>query len=257
MLSHLKNAAGRPYIGLAAAGIAYYIFLAMIPLIASAVLFFGIWADPATVGAQIDSVSAALPGAAGELVGSKMLDIAAGDETAQGLGLAASIAFSLFAARGGAMAVINGLDLAFRAEDERSFVRRNILALSITAAGIVGFGVIGLGIGLAGFSDGILADTVTYFVLAAAALFGAALLYRYAPDRARPAWKETLPGAALFTILWILGTAGFGIYVSNFGRYDATYGSLGAIIVLLTWMWLSAYLLLLGAAFNRSRQADC
>ncbi len=257
MLSHLKNAAGRPYIGLAAAGIAYYIFLAMIPLIASAVLFFGIWADPATVGSLIDSVSAALPGEAGKLVGSKMLDIAAGDETAQGVGLAASIAFSLFAARGGAMAVINGLDLAFSAEDERSFVRRNILALSITAAGIVGFGVIGLGIGLAGFSDGILADAVTYFALAAAALFGAALLYRYAPDRARPAWNDTLPGAALFTILWIIGTVGFGIYVSNFGKYDATYGSLGAIIVLLTWMWLSAYLLLLGAAFNRSRQADC
>ena len=85
-------------------------------------------------------------------------------------------------------------------------------------------------------------------------MLGASLLYRRAPDRPRPEWKETFPGAALFAVLWLVGTILFSAYVSNFGRYDATYGSLGAIIVLLTWMWLSAYLLLIGAAFNRSRQ---
>lgn len=254
MLSHLKNAAGRPYIGLAAAGIAYYTFLAMVPLIASAVLIFGIWADPATIGSQVDAVAQLLPGAAGELVGTEMLEIAAGDDTAQGFGLVLAIALSLVAARGAAMAVIDGLDLAYRAQDERSFIRRNALALGITVAGILGLGLIALAIGYAGFTDGILSSIISYSLLFVAVLLGAALLYRRAPDRHRPHWKETLPGAALFAAAWLVGTAGFGTYVANFGNYDATYGSLGAIVILLTWIWLSAYLLLLGAAFNSSRQ---
>jgi membrane protein len=256
MLSHLKTAAGRPYLGLAAAGIAYYAFLALVPLLASIILLYGIWADPETIGAQIGTVTSALPGAAGELVGTQMVEVASGDSSAQGLGLIASLALSLFAARGGATALIDGLDLAYRTTDDRGFIKRNVLALLVTLAAAIGFGLVAAVVAFAGLSDGIAADILLYALMAGAMTFAAAFLYRKVPDRDPPAFAETLPGAVFFALVWLLATAGFGIYVANFGRYDATYGSLGAIVVLLTWMWLSAYVLLIGAAFNAERQGS-
>ena len=255
MLIHLKNALQRPYLGLAAAGVSYYGFLAMVPLLASAILFFGLWADPATLSDQLSTVTDTLPGPAGELVGKEMLSIAGGDEKKQGLGLAISLLLSLVAARGGALALIDGLDLAFEVSDSRGFVERNILGLAITVAAILSVAIVILTLGYAGFGNGVAGKIALYIVLFAAVLAAAALLYRKAPDRDRVAWRQTLPGAALFAAGMLAGTIGFGIYIANFGNYDATYGSLGAIVVLLTWMWLSAYLLLIGAAFNRDRQA--
>ena len=253
MLDDLKTALQRPYLGLAAAGVAYYGFLAIVPLLASALLLFGLLADSATLGALLATVTDTLPGPAGELVGTQMLDIAGDDAGAQGIGLLVSLLLSLIAARGGALALIDGLDLAFKVNDSRSFVRRNLLAVAITVGAILGMGLVVLTLGYAGLGDGMLGKAALYLVLFAAVLAGASILYRKAPDREGIAWIDTWPGAALFAAGMLAGTLGFGIYVAKFGDYDATYGSLGAIVVLLTWMWLSAYLLLIGAAFNASR----
>jgi membrane protein len=81
-------------------------------------------------------------------------------------------------------------------------------------------------------------------------MLGLAVLYRYAPDRDKPQWRWVSPGAIAATILWIVASIGFTVYVANFNSYDKTYGSLGGVVILLTWLYLSVFMVLLGAVIN-------
>lgn len=251
--------AGRDNLGLAAAGVAFYTFLAMVPLLLSAVLIYGLAADTQTVASHVNAMASVLPATATEIVRGALESIVAGSSDKKGLGLAIALGFALFAARNGAAAVITALGIAYDREDDRGIVRRTLLALLLTLGGILGcaavIGAVVLFAALEALVPGVggsaaIYKVASYMGLLLAGMAAAGTLYRYGPDAAEPRWQWATPGSVSAALGWIALTAGFGFYVDNFGSYDATYGSLGAVIVLLTWMYLSAYVLLLGAEFN-------
>jgi membrane protein len=259
VLAQAFKRAGGHNLGLAAAGVAFYTFLAIVPLLLSAVLIYGLAADMQTVGSHVAAMASVLPDAAAGIIGGQLESIVAGSDGKKGLGLLLALAFALFAARNGAAAVITALGIAYARPDDRSFVKLTLLALALTLGGIfVGALVIGAVVLFAALealfpevrgSAG-LYQAGTYVGLLLVGMAAAGVLYRYAPNGAEPRWQWVTPGSAFAAIGWLVLTFGFGFYVENFGDYDATYGSLSAVIVLLTWIYLAAYVLLLGAEIN-------
>ena len=151
---------------------------------------------------------------------------------------------------------MTGLNIAFHAGEARGFVRGNLVALAITLGGIVGLvGLGGIGTALAVIA-GPIGALVSFLVLLCAATGGAAVLYRFAPNKPTPEWRVILPGALLFAGGWLGATAAFAFYAANFGSYNATYGSLSAVVVLITWFYVSALLLLLGAEYAAVKASD-
>ena len=235
---------------LIAAGIAYYGFLALVPLLAAAFLTYGLVVAPETIAAHGQSLTQTLPGAAGELVAGQLENVAEQRSGSSGLGLAVALTLALIGARVAAGALITALDMAFEAKTERGFIAANLLALAITLGAVVALGLVA---GITALVSTILAGTggafASYALMGIAGFGGATLAYRIVPQRRAVTRGQAMRGGALFAIGWIAASAGFGFYASNFGNYDATYGSLGAVVVFLTWVWLSAWLLLLGAHF--------
>lgn len=261
-------AAGQDNISILAAGVAYYAFLAMVPLLAAIILTYGMIADPAMVAQHIGTLADSLPQAAAEVIGGQLEAVVETSGTAKGLGLLLAIALALFGARNGAGAVITAISLAFNDRQKRGFVRANLLALAITAGAILGMGLVAAAMtATAAITDLIpnlsgagqlLGQIVTYALLATLGALGAALLYRRVPNDKSPGFRDVFPGALVASIGLVLLTWAFGYYVANFGSYNATYGSLGAVVVLLTWLYLSAYVLLFGAeiaAVSSQRQS--
>jgi membrane protein len=251
--------AGRDNLGLAAAGVAFYAFLAIVPLLLSAVLIYGLAVDIQTVANHVAALASVLPAAGTEIIRGQLESIVSGSSNKKGLGLALALALALFAARNGAAAVITALGIAYDKEDDRGIVRLTLLALTLTLAGILGgAAVIGAVVLFAAMEtlvpeigeSAVLYKVATYVGLLLAGMAAAGILYRYGPNRTEPRWQWATPGSAFAGVGWVALTVGFGFYVENFGNYDATYGSLSAVIVLLTWIYLSAYVLLLGAEIN-------
>ena len=241
--------AGAGNAGIIAAGVAYYGFLAMVPLLAAAIMTYGLVVDPQTIAAHGQTLARTLPGGAGDLVSDQLSSIAERRSGTSGLGLAAAIALSLFGARVAAGALITALNMAFDAPESRGFVKANLLALAITCAAVIALGLVAgvttlVSTVLAGVGGGAFAS---FAVVGLAGLGGALLAYRIVPNVHAIDRHAALRGAILFASGWMIASAGFGLYASNFGNYDATYGSLGAVVVFLTWLWLSAWLLLIGA----------
>ena len=250
MLSDLKSAwaaGSADNISIIAAGIAHYALLALVPSLAALVLGYGIFADPATVADHIRALSANLPAAAAEIIGDQLRNVSEGAGSAKGFGLLFALGVALWGARNGARALMTGLNIAFHAGPSRGFLRGNLVALAITASGIIGLVVLGTLTTALAVIAGPAGAVASFLLLSLAATGGAALLYRFAPNTARPGWREILPGAILFAAGWLAATAAFAFYAANFGSYNATYGSLGAVVVLITWFYVSAMLLLLGA----------
>ena len=242
--------AGGNNMGIVAAGVAYYAFLSMIPVIAALVLGYGIFAEPATVERHIALISGSLPGEAGTLISEQMRAVTETDSNKKGVALAGAILLALFGARGGAGAILTAIEIAYDTQDRRGFIQRNLMAIGITLGALVACALVALAVAATGLLAGFVGKLASYLVVMAGGAGGALLLYRYGPDREAGVWRNQLPGAVLFGAMWVLLTIGFGIYAANFGNYGATYGSLSAIVVLLTWLYLSAYVLLLGAELN-------
>lgn len=251
---------GHDNIGLIAAGVAFYGFLAIVPLLGATVLSYGLIASPATVIANMKSLTAVMPAQAAELVGGQLLHVVQASGGKKGLGLLLALAIALFGARGGAGAIMTALNIAYDEEEKRGFIATNLTALAITAAAVlvailavVAMAALARLEALLPGAPGIVlvvGKLLTYLVLLLAAAGAAAALYRYGPSHADARWVWLTPGSLLAAVGGVVLTLGFGFYVSSFGSYNATYGSLGAIVVLLTWLYLSAYVLLFGAELN-------
>jgi len=256
----------RDNIGLIAAGVAFYGFLAMVPLLGASVLTYGLFADAADVANDVGKLFSVLPGDAAQLIGDVLDTVVKSSSGKKGLGLLVALALALFGARNAAGAIITALNVAYEQEETRGFLRVNLLALAITAAGVATFVVGLLAVAAAGYlhlalpSAGpgtmIVSKVGSYLVLGLLAGTGAAALYWFGPAGDDRPWRWLTPGSILFAVTWVVLTAGFGFYVANFGHYGATYGSLGAVVVLLTWMYLSAYALLFGGELNSELEKE-
>lgn len=247
-------------VGLIAAGVSYYVFLALVPLLGAIALTYGLLADIRTVNANIASIVALLPGDAGQLIAEQLVSIVQSSAGKKGLALLFALAIALFGARNAVGGMIKALNIAYEEEERRTFLRVNLLALAITAAGVLAMVLAMAAIGALGLLHLALPQAspwvrglglaATYVLIGCVGATAAALLYRYGPSRDRPRWRWLTPGSLLFAAGWVLLTLGFGFYVRRFGNYGATYGSLSAVVVLLTWLYLSAYLLIFGAELN-------
>lgn len=246
-------------IGLIAAGVGFYGFLALVPLLGATVLTYGLFADAGDVARHVAALFSVLPRDAAQLISSMLDTVVKTSSGKKGFGLVLALVLALYGARNAAGAIITALNVAFEVEETRSLVRVTVLALAITVAAVASF-VVGAAalaavryINLALPSDGIAgiaSKAASSLVLALLAGTGAALLYRFGPAGQDRPWRWITPGSLLFAVTWVALTAGFGFYVAHFGNYGATYGSLGAVVVLLTWLYLSAYALLFGAELN-------
>jgi membrane protein len=252
--------AGDDNVGLISAGVAFYGFLALIPLIAAIVLTYGLVADPETVMRHVQGLFTLMPQDAARLIGDQMLSVSSTASHKTGIGLLVSILLSLYGAMKGASAIITALNIIYDEEEERGFIKKNLIALAAT----VGAALVAL-TGIAAISALAFVESlfpgapsamlivirIAFWIAAALAATAAiAALYRYGPSRDKAKWRWLTPGSLFGTLAWLAVTFGFGLYTASFGNYNATYGALGAVVVLLMWLYLSAYVLLLGAELN-------
>jgi membrane protein len=246
-------------IPLMAAGVAFYSFIALFPALIAAITLYGLVADPEQVEEQIRDLSAALPSESATLIADQLRQITSTSDRALGVGLVISVLGALFTASGGVANLIKAINLAYDEQETRGFARLRGVALLLTVGAIV-FLVVAVGlvavlpvvldqVGLG--SVGRTVVGVLRWVGLVLFVTGAlAVLYRFAPDRDDPRLSWVTLGAAVATVLWIIGSAGFSVYVGNFGSYGETYGALAGAVVLLLWLFLTAFIVLLGAEIN-------
>jgi len=251
---------GDDNVGLIAAGTAFYAFASVVPVLAATVLVYGLVADQATVVANVRALFAVLPADAARVAGDQLATVVATSDGKKGFGLVAALALALYGGTKATGSVVTALNIAYEAKEDRGFLRTTLLNLAVVAGGVVLIlsavavtGALAFLERLMPGAPGVVLGAIRvagYLVLALFTVTAVACLYRYGPARASARWTWLTPGSVLATVLWLAGTAGFGFYAANFGNYGATYGSLSAVIVLLTWLWLSAYVFLLGAELN-------
>jgi len=247
-------------VGLVAAGVAFYAFLALVPLLGATVLTYGLVADPQTVASNVKSLTSVIPQDAAKLVGEQLMSVVQTSGGKKGLGLLLAIGIAIFGARNAAGSVITALNIAYEEEETRGFLKVNLLALAITAGAVVIAVIALLAIAALGYLEKLfphapgvvlgLGKLASYVLLLLGAAAAAATLYRYGPNRERAQWKWITPGTLFAAIGWLLLTFGFGFYVAHFGNYNKTYGSLATVVILVTWLYLSAYVFLFGAELN-------
>ena len=252
--------ASKDNISLVAAGVAFYGLLAMVPMLGATVLTYGLVATPQTVLHNMQSLTTSLPTDVAKLVGDQLMNVVKTSGSKKGLGLIVALAVALWGARNAAGSMIIALNIAYEEEEKRSWLQVTLLSLAITAGAVLLALVAAAAIGaMAQLQSwlpnigpvGVIAGKVlAYVLLGAIAAAAAATLYRYGPSRTKAKWKWITPGSVFFAIGWVVLTLGFGYYVSHFGKYNVTYGSLGGVIVLVTWLYLSSLILLFGAEFN-------
>ena len=254
------NESSTDNVGLISAGVAFYGFLAFVPTLAALVLCYGLFADPSTIADHLRSLFRLLPEEAARLIGEQLLSVTNSGAGKKGFGLVASFALSLYGAMNGASAIITAVNIAYDEEESRSFIKLTGLAGLITI-GLLIAGVVAIfAIAALAFLEQLLpgapgivitAIRVGFWLLTAlAASMILSMIYRYAPDRHHAQWRWLTPGSVVATIGWLAVSLGFGIYAANFGNYGATYGALSAVVVTLMWLYLSAYILILGAELN-------
>jgi membrane protein len=244
-------------IPLLAAGVAFYTLLSLFPAIIAAVSIYGLVADPQTVRDQIDNLTKMLSPETAKIIGDQIEQITSGAGGALGFATVLGILIALWSASSGMKALITGVNLAYDETETRKFAKLRGLAVLLTLGAMVLLVVAGATI--AGFPP-IANDLpmvlqwvlgiVRFIILAALVIFGLAVLYRYAPDRDEPKWTWVSWGSVVATVLWIVASIGFSVYASSFGNYNKTYGALAGIIILMFWLFLTAYVVLFGAEFN-------
>lgn len=259
ILLRVKEEQSKDHLSIIAAGVAFYSLLALFPALAALISLYGLVADPAQVQQQLSQVSGFLPPEAHRLLDQQLSRIVSQSGGALSLALIGGVLLALWSAAKGMNALITALNVAYDEEETRGFFKLNGLALLLTFLGIL-FVLISLtlitavpallgNLGLPGFLQAIV-NIGRWFLLAVLIMLGLAALYRYAPDRDQPQWNWVSWGSGIATALWILASLLFSFYVANFASYNETYGSVGAIIILLMWFYLTAYVILLGAELN-------
>lgn len=245
---------------LTAAGIAFYLLSSVFPGLAALVSIYGLVGDPSEVGRQIAPFAGLLPPEAMKLLTDSLQGfITSSADSHVSLALVTSLIIALWSARAAMAAIMVGLNIAYEEVDRRSFVVQTLVSLALTV-GVLAFVVVAI------FSIAVVPAILALFylgdtmqalleygrwpLLAAVVVFGFAVLYRYAPYRSHPRWRWITWGSATATVLWLLGSILFSFYVRNFGSYDKTYGSLGAVIILLLWFWFGALVMILGAEID-------
>ena len=242
-----------------AAGVTFYTLLALFPALAALVSIYGLFAAPGTISEQLGALSQVVPGGGMQIISDQVHSLTSNGNKALGFALVIGLATSLWSANQAIKAVFDALNVVYDERERRGFFLRTVLTLAFTVGGIL-FVVIAMGavvalpvalnfVGLGPESDLVL-RILRWPVLLIAITLMLALIYRFGPSRERARWQWVTWGGAFAAVAWLLVSIGFSWYVTNFGSYNKTYGSLGAVIGFMTWIWISATVVLIGAELN-------
>lgn len=250
---------GRDHVPIMAAGVAFYALLAIVPAIAALVAIYGLVSDPSEVRSQIAALRPILPREVQRFLVDQLGRAIAHSNQALSIGAFTSIALSLWSATRGTKALITAVNVAYEEREQRSFLMQNVVGVVFTLGAILGT-LVALGLvvvlpsvmdllGLSGWT-GTAVSLLRWPLLFVSVMFGIGLLYYFGPTRARAQRHWVSWGAVMATSLWLLGSVLFSLYISHFGSFDKTYGSLGAVVILLLWFFVSALVIILGAELN-------
>lgn len=239
-----------------AAGMTYYSILAIFPAIAALVAVYGVVSDPSTIAKHLDQLRGFLPGGAIDVAGEQLTRVASKGSQTLGLTFLVGVSVSLWSANAAMKSLFDTLNIVHGEEEKRGFFILNGVSLGFTIGGVL-FMLAALGsivvvpvvlgyVRLSDFGDVFLRIgrwPAMYVILT----FALAVIYRYGPSREAPRWRWITWGSAIAALLWLALSGLFSWYAANFGKFNETYGSLGAVIGFMTWLWISAMVILLGA----------
>ena len=251
--------ADRDNLSIVAAGVAFYAFMSLFPALASVVSLYGLLVDPQTVASQMDALATLMPPDARSMLHEQLGRLAGSSTGALGFGFVLGLVLTLWAATSGTKTLITACNIAYNERERRGFFKVNAMALGLTVL-LLAFLIVAMTL-VAALPVIVNALPLpswlswTLRLLRWPLLFGMvvtalAVLYRYAPSRDEPRWTWASPGALMAAALWLLGSIAFSVYVSNFGNYNKTYGTLAAVVVMQLWLLITAYAVLIGAEIN-------
>jgi len=257
VLKRTKLQVKQDNVSILAAGVAFFLLLALAPAMVAALSIYGLVSEPEDAARHIEEMGTALPPDARDLISQQLETATSASGGKLGLSLIISIAAALWSASKGAKSLIETINVAFDEDETRGFVKLRAMSLLFTvafvAALLVAIGVIAvlpvLGDTLGSAGD-LMVTVLRWPLLAVLMIVGLAILYRYAPDRDEPKWSWVSHGAVVATVIWLIGSGIFGLYVNRFGKFGETYGTMGAVVVLMLWLYLTAFCILIGAEMN-------
>jgi membrane protein len=222
-------------------------------------VLYGLIADPVQVQEQVAAAAGVIPVEVREIIATELTEMAGASPTGLTWGFAVTLGLALWYASAAMKSLVLALNIALKEEEKRNLIMFNLVGLAFTVLGILGVivalvTIVGVPAVLAfvGIDEqlDLAVRIVRWPILAIFVVLGLAVLYRFAPSRATARWQWISYGAVLATLIWLIASVGFSIYVSNFGNFNATYGSLGAIVVVLFWLYISMFVIILGAKLN-------
>jgi membrane protein len=259
ILMRVYSSIGKDRVVALAAGVTFYSVLALFPAIAALVALYGLFADPGTIAGHLDAASGILPGGAMQVIGDEMKRIAAQGNNTLGVTFLVGLVTALWSANAGMKSIFDTLNVVYKEPEKRGIVSLNSISLSFTVAAII-FALLAIGamvvlpVALEYFGVGDFAHTLITILrwpaLLIVVMFGLALIYRFGPSRAKPKWRWITYGSAFAAVAWLVLSLLFTWYAAHFGSYNKTYGSLGAVIGFMIWIWLSVIVVLIGAEIN-------
>lgn len=253
-----KNEIAQDNLSIVAAGVAFYCFLAFVPALGAVIGVYAWVSDPAQVSSHLESLAQVMPEQIMPMLREQMTRLAAENQAA-GISAVVSVLLAIYGSSKAATALIQGLNIAYDEEEKRGFFKLQGVALLLTLIAIIG-AVVAIGLVAVlpailqvmhlGRATELIASLARWPILIGGFMFALAVLYRYAPSRDEPRWRWVSGGAVAASVLWVAGSGLFSLYVSKFGNYDKTYGSLGGLVVFLFWLFLTGYVVLFGAELN-------
>ena len=240
------------------AGVTFFVLLALFPGLAGLISLYGLFADAGAVGQHLDSLAGILPEGGMQILREQLQQLTSQPPQRLGFATVASLAISLWSANGGIKAVFEGLNSVYEEKEKRGFIKLNAISLAFTLGALI-FVIASLltvtalpqllsVLGLPGL--GLIVDYARWPALLVAAGLVISITYRFGPSRDRPQWRWISPGSIFAVIVWIAASVLFSWYTSHFGNYNKTYGSLGAAVGFMTWIWISTMVILIGAKIN-------
>lgn len=244
---------------LTAAGVTFYLLLALFPALAAFVSLYGFVADPQTIADHVAFLGGLLPTGGIDLIREQLTSLAQQETSSLSIGFLAGLAIALWSANSGMKSLFDAMNVVYDETEKRSFLWYNVASLAFTLGGIA-IGVVML------TAVGVVPALMAYLRLEAATevlvrylrwpvvflivMFVISIIYRYGPSREQAKWRWITWGSSLATLVWVVTSFGFSWYLANFADYNATYGSLGAVIGFMMWTWISVMILLIGAELN-------
>jgi membrane protein len=246
-------------IPLIAAGVTFYALLSIFPGIAALISIYGLFADPNTIANQLDTIATVAPGGAIQVLRDEMTRLASQGGTTLGISFLISLVISLWSANSGVSAIFDALNIVYEEKEKRGFFRYRVATLMFTVGAVI-FILLSIAVVVAlpvalnyiplpGGTD-LIVKIARWPIISVLATLALAALYRYGPSRNQPRWRWVTWGSAFAAVVWLAASVLFSWYVENFGSYNKTYGSLGAAVGFMTWMWISIMVVLVGAKLD-------